>query len=237
MTPMSESGTPDLAIQWHGQSAYTLRGGGSSVLIDPFDMSQRPAGMISIRFEYPQTPPQDVDLLLITHEHFDHNGASIAAGDPHTVRSTAGRMETPAGEVVAIASEHDPEAGTLRGPNTVFVFALGGVRVCHMGDFGQSSLRPEQQRAIGAIDVLFIPVGGGPTIDAAQAATITRMLQPRWVVPMHYGNEYVDFVAPPDAFLAEFESVTSFDTSAADLAAAPADGALHVVHLAPPASP
>ena len=107
MTPMSESHTRDLTIEWHGQSAYTLRGGGTSVLIDPFDMSQRPAGMSSIRFEYPQTPPQAVDLLLITHEHFDHNGASIAAGDPHTVRSTAGRLDTPAGEVVAIAAEHD----------------------------------------------------------------------------------------------------------------------------------
>jgi L-ascorbate metabolism protein UlaG (beta-lactamase superfamily) len=234
MTPMSESGTPDLTIEWHGQSAYTLRGGGTSVLIDPFDMSQRPAGMSSIRFEYPQTPPQEVDLLLITHEHFDHNGSSIAAGDPQTVRSTAGRLDTPAGEVVAIAAEHDPEAGTQRGPNTVFVFSLGGVRICHMGDFGQSSLRPEQQQAIGAIDLLFVPVGGGPTIDAAQAATLTRALQPRWVVPMHYGNEYVDFVAPPDAFLAAFESVTSFDTNSADLADAPAEGALHVLHLAPP---
>ena len=104
------------------------------------------------------------------------------------------------------------------------IWATSGSRLCG----------PSSSGAIGAIDLLFIPVGGGPTIDASQAAAITRALQPRWVVPMHYGNRYVDFVAPPDAFLAEFESVTSLETNSADLTAAPADGALHVVHLAPP---
>ena len=60
-------------IEWHGQSAFTLRGSERAVLIDPFDQRLRPEGM-SIRFDYPQIPQQQVDLLLITHEHFDHNG-------------------------------------------------------------------------------------------------------------------------------------------------------------------
>ncbi|HWG82732.1 MAG TPA: MBL fold metallo-hydrolase, partial [Gaiellales bacterium] len=94
-------------IEWHGQSAFTLRGGERSVLIDPFDQRLRPEGM-SIRFDYPQIPQQQVDLLLITHEHFDHNGAAVADGSPHVVRSTAGSFDgTPVGEVIAIASEHD----------------------------------------------------------------------------------------------------------------------------------
>ena len=75
-------------IEWHGQSAFTLRGSERSVLIDPFDQRLRPEGM-SIRFDYPQIPQQQVDLLLITHEHFDHNGRDIADGSPHLVRSTA----------------------------------------------------------------------------------------------------------------------------------------------------
>jgi len=230
---MSEStGTP-ITIEWHGQSAFTLRADDGAVLIDPFDQSQRPEGL-SIRFGYPQIPPQRVELLLITHEHFDHNGAAVAAGQPQAVRSTAGRFQTPIGEVVAIASEHDPEAGTRRGPNAVFVFTLGGVRICHMGDFGQSGLRPEQQQAIGAVDLLFVPVGGGPTADATLAAEISRTLQPRWIVPMHYRTDHIDFLEPADAFLAQFESVTPFARNRASLANAPDEGALHVLHLAPP---
>jgi hypothetical protein len=32
------------------------------------------------------------------------------------------------------------------------VFALDGLRICHMGDFGQAALRPEQRRAAGRLE-------------------------------------------------------------------------------------
>ncbi|MGZ4431425.1 MAG: MBL fold metallo-hydrolase [Gaiellales bacterium] len=222
-----------MRIRWHGQSAYTLHGASSAVLIDPFDQRLRPDGL-RVRFPYRQIPPQQVDLVLVTHEHFDHNGVGVAAGEPRVIRSTAGRTETDLGEVVAIASEHDTEAGTRRGPNTIFVLTLDGVRICHMGDFGQESLRPEQRRAIGPVDLLFIPVGGGPTIGADRAAAIVRELQPRWAVPMHYRTDAIDFLEPPDAFLAQFESVQSAGSAEMELAGAPQEGALHVLHLAAP---
>jgi L-ascorbate metabolism protein UlaG (beta-lactamase superfamily) len=117
------------------------------------------------------------------------------------LRSTAGRLESPVGEVVAIASEHDDVAGTQRGPNTIFRFELDGTVFCHFGDFGQSALRPEQRAAIGDIDVLLLPVGDGPTVGGERAAAIVRELAPRLVVPHHYRTERVNFLEPPDAFL------------------------------------
>ena len=117
------------------------------------------------------------------------------------LRSTAGTLDSPLGEVVAIASEHDDAAGTKRGPNTIFCFALDGLRFCHFGDFGQSALRAEQRAAIGEVDVLFLPVGDGPTVGGERAAAIVRALRPRLVVPMHYRTEALSFLDPPDAFL------------------------------------
>jgi L-ascorbate metabolism protein UlaG (beta-lactamase superfamily) len=103
--------------------------------------------------------------------------------------------------VTAVASEHDDAAGTKRGPNTIFVFTLDGLRIAHFGDFGQAELRPEQANAIGEIDVLILPVGGGPTVGGEPAAAIVRRLRPRLVIPMHYRNAAVNFLDPPDAFL------------------------------------
>jgi len=80
-------------------------------------------------------------------------------GSPTVLRSTAGRLESPIGEVLAVASEHDAAAGTERGPNTIFAFDFDGVRVCHFGDFGQAELWPEQARALDSVDLLFVPVG------------------------------------------------------------------------------
>ena len=101
-----------------------------------------------------------------------------------------------------MASEHDEVAGTRRGPNTIFVLEFDGLRICHMGDFGQASLRAEQRQAIGEVDVLFLPVGGGPTMGGRQAAEIARELAPLVVVPMHFRTEAIDFLEPPDEFLA-----------------------------------
>ncbi|HEY3765834.1 MAG TPA: MBL fold metallo-hydrolase [Gaiellales bacterium] len=218
-------------IRWHGQSAYTLTGSDHVVAIDPFgDLGALMAGRR--RFEYPPVPQHDAHLLLVTHEHADHNAVEAITGSPQVVRSTAGRFESPVGEVVAIASEHDDEAGTSRGPNTIFVFSLDGVRVCHFGDFGQSALRPQQRDAIGAVDLLIVPVGGGPTIDAAQAAEITRALDPRWVVPMHYRTPAIDFLEPADAFLALFDEV---ETAGSEHPIAQDGGrSTGVLHLAPP---
>ncbi len=91
--------------------------------------------------------------------------------------------------------------GTRRGPNTISCFAVDGVRCCHFGDFGQTGLRPEQREAIGEVDVLFLPIGGGPTIDGPQAAEIVAELEPRVAIPMHYGTAAVDFVEGPERFL------------------------------------
>jgi L-ascorbate metabolism protein UlaG (beta-lactamase superfamily) len=207
-----------MRVEWFGQSAFRLDGDGKAVAIDPFgDMSplSRDRG---IQWDYPAIAGVEPDLLLVTHEHLDHNAVEAIDGEPHTLRSTAGTLQSPLGEVKAIASEHDEAAGTERGPNTIFVFELDGVRVCHMGDFGQRALREEQAAAIGEIDLLFVPVGGGPTLGAEQAALIVERLKPRWVVPMHYRTPRIGFLETADAFLdaaAHVERPTSatFDTA------------------------
>lgn len=186
-------------IRWLGQSAFLLTGDSTRVAIDPF--GELPDGL-SVQFDYPPIEGIDAELVLVSHEHVDHNNAEAIGGDPEVIRGRAGTFSSPIGEVVGVASEHDAVAGTQRGANTIFVFTLAGVRCVHFGDFGQGSLRPEQRDAIGEIDVAFLPVGGGPTIDGGQAARIVAELRPRLVVPMHYGTEAVDFLESVDGFLA-----------------------------------
>ena len=109
-----------------------------------------------MQFDYPAIEGMEPELLLVTHEHLDHNGVDAIGGSPAVIRSTAGTLESPVGEVVAVASEHDPVAGTQRGPNTIFVFTLDDLRIAHFGDFGQPALRDEQAAAIGAVDLVFL---------------------------------------------------------------------------------
>jgi L-ascorbate metabolism protein UlaG (beta-lactamase superfamily) len=191
-------------IRWFGQSTFLISGE-RTVFIDPFgDMD----GLAErgLRFDYPPIEGVEADLLLVTHEHVDHNAVEVIGGSPEILRSTAGTFESPVGELIAVASEHDDVAGTVRGPNTIFRFTLDGLRVSHFGDFGQAELRAEQREAIGDLDVLLLPVGGGPTVGGESAAAIVRALRPRLVIPMHYRTEAVNFLDPPDEFLAALGS-------------------------------
>jgi L-ascorbate metabolism protein UlaG (beta-lactamase superfamily) len=214
-----------MQVEWYGQSAFALTTPETKVFIDPFGEM---AGLAErgMRFDYPPIEGVGADLLLVTHEHRDHNAVEAIGGDPQILRSTAGTLASPIGEVVAVASEHDTVAGTQRGANVIFVFALGGLRIAHFGDFGQAELRAEQAAAIGKVDLAFLPVGGGPTIDGLQAAVIARTIGAQWVVPMHYGNERVDFLAPADDLLAVLAGThrpgaTGFDTAALPNGGAP----------------
>ena len=173
--------------------------------------------------------------LLITHEHVDHNGAEAIAGEPAILRSTAGKLESPIGEVIAVASEHDDAAGTERGPNTIFAFDLDGVRVAHFGDFGQRELRPEQAAALG---------GRGPALPPGrrrphdrrrpQRPTIVETLRPRWVVPMHYRTPRIGFLETEEEFVGLMPRGRAASASAFDTTELPdSDGTLVVVPAAP----
>jgi L-ascorbate metabolism protein UlaG (beta-lactamase superfamily) len=223
-----------MRVEWYGQSAFQLSTPELSVAIDPFaDMSAMAASR-GMQFDYPPIEGVEPHLLLVTHEHMDHNGVDAIDGDPAILRSTAGRLESPLGEVVAIASEHDESAGTERGPNTIFAFELDGLRVAHFGDFGQSELRPEQAEAIGAVDLLILPVGGGPTIGAKGAHAIIERLAPRWVVPMHYRTERIGFLETADEFLERSAHVERLASSVFETDDLPAtEGPLVVVPAAP----
>jgi L-ascorbate metabolism protein UlaG (beta-lactamase superfamily) len=223
-----------MQVEWYGQSAFLLTASDTTVAIDPFaDMSAMAASR-GMQFDYPPIEGVAADLLLVTHEHMDHNGVAAIGGDPTILRSTAGVLESPIGAVTAIASEHDEAAGTERGPNTIFVFELDGLRVCHFGDFGQSALRDEQAAAIGTVDLLILPVGGGPTIGAAGAGAIVERLQPRWVVPMHYRTPRIGFLETADAFLEGSRNVERLPEATFDTDRLPvAGGPLVVVPAAP----
>ena len=191
-----------MRIRWYGQSAFSARRRAERLHRSVRRRHRRPRrARAALRLPADRRRPTPTSCSSRTSTRI--TTASMRSTAIATVlRSTAGTLQSPLGEVVAVASEHDDVAGTQRGPNTIFRFALDGLRVCHFGDFGQSALRPEQQAAIGEVDILFLPVGDGPTVGGERAAAVVRALRPRLVVPMHYRTEAVNFLDPPDAFLA-----------------------------------
>ena len=64
--------------------------------------------------------------------------------------------------------------------------------IVHLGDLGHP-LSDEDAKQIGAVDILFVPVGGYFTIDAKVAEDTVSKLNPRVVIPMHFKTEKCGF--------------------------------------------
>lgn len=163
-----------MIIRWLGHACFALTARqGTRILTDPYHEG---TGYLM--------PAVNADFITVSHAHADHNTVEAVSGTPTVVRE-AGPHTLGAFKVRTVATHHDDQCGAKRGPNLVFVFDDGEVRVAHLGDLGHL-LTPAQVQEIGPIDVLLVPVGGHYTVDGRQAAEVVRQLVPKLVIPMHY---------------------------------------------------
>lgn len=163
-----------MVLTWFGHSYFKLQAGDVTVAVDPYDAK---VGLKPPRFS--------ADLLLITHDHYDHANREAITGSPFTIDGP-GEYEVRGCTVYGLPSWHDAKGGAERGANTMYRIELDGLNIIHLGDLGQATLTDEQLGAMNGVDVLLVPVGGRYTVGATEAAALVAQLEPRVVVPMHY---------------------------------------------------
>lgn len=180
-------------ITWYGQSCFKVKGKSASAVFDPFD----PA-VVGLKL-----PKLAADVVLVTHQHPDHNFvAGVAEGNPILIEGP-GEYEVKGITVSGVSVFHDEVEGKERGKNTIYQCMIDGISIVHCGDLGHT-LSKEQIEAIGVCHILMIPVGGVYTIDAAAAAEVVNQLEPLIILPMHYKIEGLKFdLEPVDKFLKE----------------------------------
>jgi L-ascorbate metabolism protein UlaG (beta-lactamase superfamily) len=136
---------------------------------------------------YPDAPGVvEADIVAITNDGPNHSAQELVAGDPKVIDGP-GQYEVLGYNITGIGTAlSDAEAG--RKVNTVYVIRAEGLAVCHLGVV-KTRLAARQLDALGAIDVLIAPAGGGRALDPSDVARLINVLNPRIVVPVHYGEE------------------------------------------------
>lgn len=160
-------------ITWLGHACFRIKGKEGVVVCDPFGKN---LGLT--------LPRMQADIVTVSHDHAGHNHAAAIGGGPHVIDGP-GEYEVKNIFVTGIAAYHDGDNGKSRGKVTIYVIEMEDLVVCHLGDLGHV-LAQEHIEAIGHVDVLLIPVGGGNSLTAAQASEVIGVLEPRAVIPMHY---------------------------------------------------
>jgi L-ascorbate metabolism protein UlaG (beta-lactamase superfamily) len=128
------------------------------------------------------------DIVLSTINHPDMNGMDQVAFGERKPFSIAGPGEY---EVKGVfikgfgsTSDYDGEKRI----NTIYSVALEGMNICFLGAIDQEVLPKDADEAIDAIDILFVPIGGEGVLEASKAYKLAVSLEPKLIIPMHYGD-------------------------------------------------
>ncbi len=162
-------------IRWHGHSCFEIGNGDTTIIIDPHDGKS-----IGIK-----TPSATADLVLVSHNHYDHNALRSINGNFKTYIAKNGRFEFRNNQFYGLSTFHDNSQGQIRGRNTMYSFTFDGISICHCGDLG---CVPSMKviNAIKEVDFLFVPVGGVFTLEKPELRKFLELVNPRIIVPMHY---------------------------------------------------
>jgi len=181
-----------MKISYLGHSSFKISTGAVTIVTDPFDPQK-------VGLPYPKI---QADLVLSSHDHFDHRYLEVITGEPFVI-GAPGEYEVKEVKVWGFPSFHDAENGAKRGKNTIFLFEAEGLSLCHLGDLGHP-LDEKTVEKFEDLDVLFMPVGGTFTIGPSEASKVAAQLEPRITIPMHYRIDGMD------KSFAELQPVSTF---------------------------
>ncbi|MFN2136899.1 MAG: MBL fold metallo-hydrolase [Candidatus Promineifilaceae bacterium] len=159
-----------MELTWYGLSCFRLvERRYATVVTDPYS---KVIGLPELKLR--------ADVVTVSHEARGHSYLSGVGGSKR-VLDGPGEFEIGGVFITGIAT-FDKDSGAR---NIIYVFDMNGISVAHLGDLPQV---PEQKQieALGEVNVLLAPVGGSNSLNAAQAAELTSLLEPNYVVPMHY---------------------------------------------------
>ncbi|MEA2065112.1 MAG: MBL fold metallo-hydrolase [Patescibacteria group bacterium] len=168
-----------MCIIWHGHSCFSIKtksllNENINIVIDPFDGKKTGINL----------PKLKADIVLSSHNHYDHNNVKAIQGNPFIVK-TLGEFEIKNVFIQGIPSFHDKKNGAERGNNIIFYLESEKIHIAHLGDLGHI-LDEKQMSKLSKIDILMVPVGGKYTINYSEAIEVINQIEPKIIIPMHY---------------------------------------------------
>lgn len=171
-----------LEIEYKGANSVMISGKDTVLWIDPLS---NPKTYKSSKSE---------TVYLVTEPRF-----LPEVGEDVLVLEGPGEYETGPFWIHGVAAQRHIDTPEQGRQTTVYRIDTGDFRVAVLGNI-DSVLDEDQLEALGTVDFLVLPVGGGGyTLDATAAAKLVRQIEPKVVVPVHYADAAVSYEVLQDS--------------------------------------
>lgn len=130
------------------------------------------------------------DIALISANHPDFNGSDqVAHGDKQPfVVAGPGEYEVGGVFIKGLPSTTAYGFGGKELVNAIYTVSLENMNLCFLGAHNANELKAETIEALDDIDILFVPIGGEGVLEPAKAYKLAVSLEPKIIIPMHYGD-------------------------------------------------
>ena len=128
------------------------------------------------------------DIALISLNHEDMNGSDNAARGDKMPFVINGPGEY---EIKGVFVRGYPSVSKYGGKdrlNTIYTVSLENMNLCFLGALSSADLPSTVSEELENIDILFVPIGGDGVLTPAEAYKLSVSLEPKLIVPMHYGD-------------------------------------------------
>jgi L-ascorbate metabolism protein UlaG (beta-lactamase superfamily) len=144
-------------------------------------------------------PPVLPDIVTMNHAHSTHYTDRPDPGIKHVLRGWGPSPDKPARHDVTyqdVRVRNVPanirswmDGGTERHGNSIFVFEMAQMCIAHLGHL-HHTLNQQQLNELGRVDIVFVPVDGGATLDLDGMIEVLTALKAPLMIPMHYFSAY-----------------------------------------------
>ena len=159
---------------WLGHASFRLHSQGMVVVTDPFPE------VLGLRID-----GRPADIVTVSNTHPNHSAADTVPGEPRVFRAP-GEYEFNHVMVRGVMTPL-PDGSPHEHRNVAYAIEMDGISVCHLGDLTRP-LTTRQMEELKPVDVALVPAGGQCTLSLDQALQTIQDLDPKVVIPMHYGH-------------------------------------------------
>jgi len=179
--------TQIMEITWLGRNCFRIRGREGAVVTDPCPPDSG----------YKFTKPAADIVTLSSRDETGYSAVDVVGGTPR-VLDAPGEYEIGGILVTGVATKGPNDAR-----NVAFVVEVDGIRVGHLGLL-TSPPNAAAIEALGDVDVLLLPTGGGNALSPKLAQDLMTKFDPHLAIPMNYGTEVETLeLEPLENFLKE----------------------------------